>query len=252
MRHRVLAATYGGVCHLLFVLAVGVMMIQLYTGLRWGAEGGSARGALAWDLLLLVQFPVLHSLFLTRWGAHALRRLAPRALAAALDTTLYATLASAQVLLLFGLWRSIPGPALTLDGLPAGLLSAVFAAGWLLLVHAMREAGLGVQTGATGWMALWRGEGPRYPRGFAREGLHARCRHPIYAAFILILWSGPVWSLDRLILALPLTAYCVLGPRLKERRYLRRHGADYADYVSRTPALLPLGGLRRRLMGTRS
>jgi protein-S-isoprenylcysteine O-methyltransferase Ste14 len=251
MRHRAVAAIYGGVCHLLFVLAVGVMMGNLYAGLRWRAEAGSIGGALAWDALLLVQFPVLHSLFLTRWGARTLRRLAPRALGATLDTTLYATLASAQVLLLFGLWRPIPGPVLAVDGLPGGLLSAAFVAGWLLLVVAMREAGLGVQTGATGWTAIWRGDRPRYPRGFASEGLHGACRHPIYAAFILILWSGPLWSLDRLLLAVPLTAYCAIGPRLKERRYLARHGAVYADYLARTPWLPPWDGIRR-LMGTRS
>lgn len=251
MRRRAVAAIYGAVCHLSFVLAVGAMMGGLATGLRWGAPGPSAALALAWDALLLAQFPAFHSLFLTRRGARALRRLAPRALGATLDTTLYATLASAQVLLLFGLWRPIPGPVVHVGDALGGALGALHAAGWLLLLLAMREAGLGVQTGSTGWTALWRGDGPRYPRGFASEGLHARCRHPIYAAFILILWSGPVWSLDRLLLAVPLTAYCVLGPRLKERRYLARHGASYADYLSRTPGLMPRGRTRR-LMGTRS
>lgn len=250
MRRRVLAAIYGAVCHLSFAVAVGVMMGNLYGGMRWGASGASVGAALAWDALLLAQFPLFHSLFLTREGARALRRLAPPAVGATLDTTLYATLASAQVFLVFGLWRPIPGPVVHLAG-PAGwALSALYLLGWGLLLWAMREAGLGVQTGATGWTALWRGEAPRYPRGFAQEGMHARCRHPIYAAFILILWSGPVWSWDRLVLAIPLTAYCALGPRLKEGRYLRRHGQRYADYLARTPRLLPWG--RRRLMGTRS
>jgi len=112
-------------------------------------------------------------------------------------------------------------------------------AGWVLLARAMSEAGLGVQTGATGWLAMWRGGRPRYPRGFPEHGLHALCRHPIYASFIVLLWASPHWSLDRLLIAAPLTAYCVYGPKRKEARYRARHGAAYAEYLSRTPALFP-------------
>ena len=148
-------------------------------------------------------------------------------------------MAAVQVLLLFGLWAPLDDTVSTISGMQARLAQVGFVAGWLLLLRAMAEAGLGVQTGATGWLALWRGGPPRYPRGFPDSGLHGLCRHPIYAAFALILWTGPHWSLDRLLLAVPLTLYCILGPRRKEARYLARYGQAYAEYAAQTPPFLP-------------
>ncbi len=239
MGNRGMALGYGAACHGLFGTGIAAMVGNLLGGMQWGPVALGGGLSWAWDGLLLAQFPILHSLLLTRRGSRLLRRLAPADSGATLDTTLFATVASAQVLVLFALWSPLPGPVLHLTGAAAAGMVAGNLLGWALLVRAMAEAGMGVQTGSTGWTALWRGEKPRYPRGFPEEGLHARCRHPIYASFALILWTGPVWSLDRLLLAVPLTAYCILGPRLKEARYRARHGAAYADYASRTPALIP-------------
>jgi hypothetical protein len=61
-----------------------------------------------WDdpanLALLLQFPVMHSLLLTRVGGKLLRRLSPASIAGTMQTTTYAMLASVQVLLLFVFW----------------------------------------------------------------------------------------------------------------------------------------------------
>ncbi|MFT4979247.1 MAG: protein-S-isoprenylcysteine O-methyltransferase Ste14 [Myxococcota bacterium] len=239
MRLRLLGLLYGVVCHGLFVLAIGAMIGNLYAGMQWGLSDLAGGRAWGWDALLLVQFPLLHSLLLTRRGGRAMRRLAPAVAGSSLDTTLFATVAALQVLAVFVLWAPLQGPVAVLEGAAGALMSGGFALGWLLLVWAMGEAGMAVQTGSAGWTALWRGDRPRYPRGFPSQGMHARCRHPIYASFALILWTGPVWSIDRLLLAIPLTAYCVLGPKLKEARIRRRNGEAYDRYAAQTPALLP-------------
>lgn len=41
------------------------------------------------------------------------------------------------------------------------------------------------------------------------------------------------------MLALALTAYCLLAPRLKERRFAARYGARFEDYRARVPYILP-------------
>lgn len=238
-RNRILALAYGACCHLAFAVGVGAMAAQLFLGMAAGPIQLPWPLALLWDVALVAQFAVLHSWLLTRRGAHKLRTLAPEDTGSTLDTTLYAAAASLQVFALFGLWAPIGDTVISASGTLAVFSIAGFAAGWLLLLRAMDEAGLGIQTGATGWIALLRGRRPRYPHGFPEYGLHSLCRHPIYAAFILLLWSGPHWSLDRLLLALPLTLYCIYGPQRKEARYLTRHGDAYADYMARTPALVP-------------
>jgi protein-S-isoprenylcysteine O-methyltransferase Ste14 len=239
MRRRAVALGYGLMCHGLFAAAVLAMVANLYFGLQLDWMGWDIQRPWLVNIALVLQFPLLHSLFLTKAGTRALRWVAPGARDGTLDTTLFATLSAVQVGVLFACWVPLGAPVTHAQGPLGWVLSAGFVLGWVLLGLSMREAGLGTQTGATGWTALFRGDRPRYAKGFAQAGLHGLCRHPIYASFVLILWTGPVWSLDRLILALPLTAYCVVGPRLKEARYRARHGAAYVRYSARLPSLIP-------------
>jgi hypothetical protein len=60
-----------------------------------------------------------------------------------------------------------------------------------------------------------------------------------YLAFALTLWTGPVWTRDPLQLAVIWTAYCALGPRLEERRYLRRDPVAYQRYRESVPYWIP-------------
>ena len=71
------------------------------------------------------------------------------------------------------------------------------------------------------------------------RGTFATCRQPIYLGFSLILWTAPGWTLDRLVLALVWSAYCYLGPRLKERRFAQRYGERFERYRTRTAYFLP-------------
>lgn len=235
---RTAALALGLTTHLLFVLGTGLMQANLFLGMQlgWGPEGWAA---VPWNGALLLQFVLGHSWLLSAGGRRVLRAFVPAHLGGRLDTTVYAALASVQVGLLFGLWAPLPLPTWTAPGALGVGSTLAFGVSAGLLGLALYEAGLGVQLGFTGWTALWRGDAPRYPRGFPQRGLHGLIRHPIYLGFALLLWLGPVWSVDKLLLAVPLTAYCLLGPRRKEARYRQRHGAAYVAYLARTPAFLP-------------
>jgi protein-S-isoprenylcysteine O-methyltransferase Ste14 len=195
------------------------MGVGLASGMRIGR--GPWTGGAAWlaDCALLGLFPGMHSLLLTPKGRRALRR--TMGTPPELDTTLFAAASSALLALVFLLWSPLPGPVLILQGATGELTWAAFGAGWVLLGISMTEAGLSVQTGALGWLSRLRGAPPRYPPSPTR-GLHRLVRHPIYLSFTLILWSGAHWTLDKLVLALLWTAYCVVGSRWKERRHARR------------------------------
>jgi protein-S-isoprenylcysteine O-methyltransferase Ste14 len=71
------------------------------------------------------------------------------------------------------------------------------------------------------------------------RGLFAVIRQPIYVAFALTLWTVPVWTPDQLALAISYTAYCLLAPRLKERRFAARYGDRFARYRARVPYVVP-------------
>ncbi len=66
-------------------------------------------------------------------------------------------------------------------------------------------------------------------------GLFRIIRQPIYVAFAITLWTVPVWTPDQLALAICYTTYCLLAPRLKERRFAARYGEMFERYRANVP-----------------
>lgn len=229
---RSIALAWGALCHLAFAAGVGGMAHQLATGMKGGLGPIEGAWAWAWDLALLMAFPFVHSLLLTDRGRRALRRVLGPSIGGILDTTRFAIAASLQLGGTFLLWAPLPGEVVALSGALGTASVIVFVLGWLALGLSMAEAGLGVQTGALGWWALFRDKRPRYP-GLPTGGMHAACRHPIYLSFLVILVTGPSWSADRALLALVWGSYCLLGPKLKEARQAKRHGEQWRARAGR-------------------
>jgi len=237
-RRRLLAALMGVLCHGTFLLAVSAMFLGLHDGLRAGhGRLGGAAGTSA-NVLLALQFPLLHSSLLTQRGRSLLARLLGRRHGQTLAPTTYAWSAALQILATFTLWSPSGAVYWKPHGAALAAMTALYASAWLFLGKALLDGGLGLQTGWIGWSAVWRGRRVQFPP-FAQRGLFALCRQPIYLGFALTLWTGPVWTPDRLVLATIWSAYCVFGPLHKERRYLRRHGADFASYQRSVPYMLP-------------
>jgi len=236
-RRRALALGVGLTTHATFLVAVSSMFLALYDGLAFGRGSLSGGRALAANALLALQFPLLHSFLLTARGRAGLARLFGRH-GARLAPTTYAWSAALQILATFLLWS----PSGIVWGQPQGAWlaasTALFFGAWLFLGAALRDGGLGLQTGWIGWTALWRDRRVSFPP-LPQAGLFAVCRQPIYLGFALTLWTGPVWTPDRLLLATIWTTYCVVGPRHKELRYLRLHGETFALYQRRVPYMLP-------------
>ena len=241
-----IALLYGAACHGIFALAGLAMLVGLYTGLQMGfgrLEGG---WAIAANAALALQFPLAHSALLTDRGRHVLARLAPAPHGVTLATTTYATIASLQLLALFTLWSPSGILLWRAEGWAFWAMTAAFAASWGLLTKASFDAGPEVQSGALGWNALARGVRPTFPP-MPVTGLFRVVRQPIYVSFALVLWTSPVWTLDLVALATAYTAYCVIAPRWKERRFERLFGAKFDAYRARVPYWLPLP--RRRALG---
>lgn len=234
MRIRILALALGALCHLSFLAAVGTMMLALYGGMRVNTLSLPMGTALAIDLLLVLQFPILHSLMLHPSGRTFLSRLFPGELGKHLVTTTFVIAASAQLLLLFTLWTHIG----SVEWRPAQpLLTAwttLYGVSWALLALAMTNAGLGTQMGFLGWTSVFRGKAPVY-RSFPRHGLYRVCRHPVYFAMALVSVTGPVWNVDHLIIAAIFVTYCVVGPRVKERRLRKQFGAAFETHMREVP-----------------
>lgn len=230
------ALASAALCHALFVLAVGSMAYALANGLQNGRGALSPTAGRVCDLLLAVQFPLVHSWLLTRTGRRFLAAIVP--FGRRLGPTAYVILASLQLLATFWLWT----PSGEVWDAPHGRVRiaayCAFAGAWLFLGKALFDAGLMLQSGAAGWWALLRDRPVDYGT-MATHGLFARCRQPIYLGFALVLWTAPLHSPDWLLLTLAWSAYCVAGPRLKEARWTALFGDRFRSYRATVPYFLP-------------
>lgn len=238
-----LALLMGALCHMLFAAAVMAMIAAMFFGLS------ESFGTVPWpwaglvNAALIAQFPLAHSLLLTPRGGRLLARLIPGRHGGTLATTTYAVIASAQLLALFTLWTPSGIVWWRAEGAAFWMICTAYAVSWLLLIKASFDAGAEVQSGALGWMSLWAGRRPVFP-DMPVLGLFRVIRQPIYVAFALTLWTVPIWTPDQLVLAITYTAYCLLAPRLKEKRFAARYGERFARYRAQVPYVLPKRGNR--------
>lgn len=234
-----LALGLGAMCHTLFAAGVLAMILAMFHGLSESFGTVPWPWAVLANAALIVQFPLAHSVLLTGTGGRLLARLIPGPHGKTLTTTTYAIIASAQLLALFALWTPSGIVWWQAEGLVFWGITAAYCACWLLLLKASFDAGAEVQSGALGWMSLLARIRPVFP-DMPTHGLFRLIRQPIYAAFALTLWTVPVWTPDQLVLAVSFTAYCLLAPRLKERRFAARYGDRFDRYRAEVPYVLPL------------
>jgi len=232
------AFLYGILCHLTFAAAVLSMIIAMLFGMSQSFGTVPGLWAVLANVALIAQFPLAHSLLLSPRGGAMLAKLAPRAFGQALSTTTYATIASVQLLALFALWTPSGIIWWQAEGVAFAALCCCYGISWLLLSWASYDAGAEVQSGALGWMSLAQNIKPVFP-DMPTTGLFSIIRQPIYVAFAMTTWTVPVWTPDQLCLAVALTAYCLLAPRLKERRFAQRYGARFEDYKRAVPYAMP-------------
>lgn len=235
---RIGAVAYGIACHVLFVVGVGTMIAAMFFGMSRSLGRVPAPWSVAVNALLLLQFPIAHSVLLTSLGNRVMKVLAPAAISSRLSTTTYALIASTQVLLLFALWTPSGTVWWPASGTALWLLVPLYTAAWLLLLKAIWDAGMAVQTGFLGWWAVAHSRLPKFPP-MPATGLFRIVRQPIYVAFALTLWTVPTWTPDQLVVALLLTSYCLIGPLLKEARFRRRFGPQFDIYAAKVPYWLP-------------
>ncbi|MDC3092553.1 isoprenylcysteine carboxylmethyltransferase family protein [Paracoccaceae bacterium] len=236
--NKLIAIFYGLICHGIFLVAGTVMFITILTGFQFSVGPFEGYEAVAINVLLLIQFPLGHSFFLSNRGMKVLEIFAPKSFAKTLRTTVYATIASIQLILLFAFWN-FSGVFIWQIETPASLFMIILnLLSWALLSISSIQAGYKVQTGSLGWTSLYKGKPPVFP-DMPTRGLFSIIRQPIYLSFSLVLWTSPQMSLDLFIVALSYSLYCYFGPMLKEKRFQKIYGKAFFEYQQKVPYYMP-------------
>ena len=241
---------YAAAVYLLFLAVLGYA-VGFFAG--FGVPKGIDQGpraavpvAVAIDLLLLLLFAVQHTVMARPWFKRRWTRIVPEPA----ERATFVLAASLVLALLFWLWRPIGGTVWNLPGPGAGVLWAVYAAGWALAVSStflishfdlfgLRQA----------WLHARR---VRYsPPPFTERGLYRRIRHPLMAGFLVVFWSAPTMTAGHLLFAATATGYILAGIAFEEHDLIQSLGDTYAAYRARVPALIPRPSLRRPSLGSR-
>ncbi len=84
---------------------------------------------------------------------------------------------------------------------------------------------------------LWARPSPSKP--FAIRGPYRWVRHPLYFFMIVLFWSCPILTTDRLLFNILWTTWVVVGTIFEERDLAEDFGDAYRAYQARVPMLLP-------------
>lgn len=80
---------------------------------------------------------------------------------------------------------------------------------------------------------------PARPPVLTVRGPYRWVRHPLYFFVLVMMWSFPFLTLDRLLFNLLWTAWIITGTVLEERDLIAEFGDRYRVYQSNVPMLIP-------------
>jgi protein-S-isoprenylcysteine O-methyltransferase Ste14 len=196
--------------------------------------GCSEPVALAWDGLLSLMFFAQHSGMLRRDFRIRLARIIPPHCHAAL----YAILSGVALTVLIVFWQSSATVLYSLQGSLRWLVR-----GWFFLVlggfawgaYALRSFDpLGLAA-----IRAHRREKQLPPQEFVVCGPYLVVRHPLYLFSILLIWSCPDMTADRLFFNVLWTVWIYVGTFLEEADLVAAFGEAYRDYQRKVPRLIP-------------
>jgi len=220
-----LVAIGGG---LLFAGSLGYFGWQYLHGfdVRPAPDSGTA-AAVAVDILLFSLFALHHSLF-ARTG---LKAAVTRTIPASLERSVYVWIASLLFIGVCAWWQPVNGLAWHATGWKAGLLLAVQAAGSVFTLVAARHLDVLELAGVRQALHM----PSRRPSGLDDYGPYGLVRHPIYFAWLLLVWPAPLMNGTRLVFAAVSTIYLVVAIPYEERDLRRQFGTAYDEYSRKVP-----------------
>ncbi|HXC09482.1 MAG TPA: NnrU family protein [Steroidobacteraceae bacterium] len=239
------AAVYGLFCYVVFLAsflyAIGFIGDFIVPKTIDSAPSTDMPEALAVNFVLLGLFAVQHSV-MARQGFKAVwNRIVPHAV----ERSTYVLVSSLLLGLICWKWQAIPAVVWDVSSpVLRGLLTALFAFGWLVLL---------VSTFLINHFDLFglrqvylRLRGVEYtPLSFTERAFYKFVRHPLYLGFVIAFWSTPHMSVGHLVFSIATTGYIFVGIFFEERDLMKYHGVQYGAYRARVPMIFPIGVKRR-------
>jgi methanethiol S-methyltransferase len=210
-------------------------LIFLYAGsLNWVNLGLNETERLVVNTLLSLAFFLQHSGMVRRPFRRRLDSFIPPHYQGALYT-----MASGIVLLVFVVfWQGSDRILLQVHGLPGSIMHAFYLLAILGMCWGMWALSSFDIFGLDPILKNLGGK-PSPPRPFTIRGPYRWVRHPLYLFMIVLFWSCPILTTDRLLFNILWTIWVIVGTVLEERDLVEDFGDAYRDYQANVPMLLP-------------
>lgn len=219
------------VCYLIGTAAIAWMLWYMQFQLDDAVEPFSA-GAVLWNLLLFMVFPLQHSLLVrTWWKGWIQRRIHPL-----MERPVYVGTSGIALALVIGLWKPF-GPVLFHfeRRIPFDIVFFLSLASILWSAAAIDHSLLfGLKHGIAAWKGTTLAD-----TGLQKRGPFAYIRHPLTTFLILAIWSHHTLNAGRLEWNLLFTAYSLIGVIFEERDLIKKLGEQYRQYCREVPAFIP-------------
>jgi len=196
--------------------------------------GLSVPAALAVDGALCLAFFIQHSGMVRRSFQRRFDAFAPGHYRGAV----YAIVSGVMLLTLLLLWQETGPAVLSIQGPLRWCFYVALVASLAGFVWSSRSLGefdaLGIQPVLAQAKGTQAHEMPLRVRGAYRW-----VRHPIYTASLLLIWSQPDLTYDRILFNVSWTGWIIIGSFLEERDLVANFGTSYAQYQRKVPMLIP-------------
>jgi len=212
-------------------------LIFLYAGsLNWVNLGMNEVGRLMVNTLLSFAFFLQHSGMIRRSFRRRLDSFIPPHFQGAVYTMVSSLVLLASVMF----WQGSDRILLQVNGLPGGIMHifywlSILGICWAML--ALRSFDI------FGLNPILKSLGGKPPPSmpFTIRGPYRWVRHPLYLFMIVLFWSCPIITTDRLLFNILWTIWVIVGTILEERDLAEDFGDAYRDYQANVPMLFPRG-----------
>lgn len=232
LRNNIAAYALAAASLVLGVGSLTAFTVFLYAGSLHLTDFGLTLSEQLWlDACLCLAFFVQHSAMIRRATRRRMSRLIP-------EPSLGAVFSIISGIILFSLvilWQESTLVLVSADGIPRQLLRAIFfvaVAGQVWGIWALKSADL------FGAKTLMKGAATPLASMVVR-GPYRWIRHPLYSTTLLMIWSYPELTADRLLFACLFTLWIIIGTVLEERDLVGTYGEAYRRYRRRVPMLIP-------------
>jgi methanethiol S-methyltransferase len=198
------------------------------------AESIGVTKPVAIDCVLFTVFALHHSVF----ARPAVKSRLAGMVSVPIERAIYTWVASALFIVVCAAWRDVPGELYQLSG-PAALTG--YAVQLLAIVLTARSsARLDVLdlAGVRPFLSTRSTRDPELAEGsehvpLVTTGLYGLVRHPLYFAWMLLVFAAPHMAMTRLTFAVLSTSYLAIAIPFEERALIRVFGTQYREYQRR-------------------